>query len=150
MEIEHSVARVCGTCEPPPQMAPIHVNAKNCMVCGGVDMDVAARQFADVALLNGRLRIVIVGRSTMHHRILRRFVGSDKRMVVTQLPGDVRRDRAAAQTDVDHADVVVVWGPESVDPELLEVYNSAPQGGSVPATSVGELLAKSIEFIGVD
>ncbi len=150
VEISQSVMRVCSHCEVPDRMVAIHVHEAHCSICGGVDMLSASRKFADAALLNGRLRIVIVGRSTMHHRILRRFIGRDKRMVVTQLPGDIRRDTAAAQTDVEHADVVVVWDPDSLAPALLEVYRSAKYGGAVPAGSVGELIEQATGFIGAD
>lgn len=150
MEIGHTVARVCTDCEPPAQMTAIHVPVQKCMVCGGRNMDTASRKFTDSALLNGRLRIVIVGRTTMHHRLLRRFIGTDKRMVVTQLPGDIRRDAASAQTDVDHADAVIIWDPDSIDPDLLNVYARAANGGVVPPGPVGELLEQAVGFIGGD
>ena len=147
-EIAQKVSRVCSECEPPSESSPIHVKAAHCIVCGGVDMEKAARMFTDAALLNGRLRIVIVGRTTMHHRLLRRHIGTDKRMVLTQLPGDIRRDPAAAQTDVDHADVVIVWDPNSVEPALLSVYESGAYSGSVAAGSVGALLQESARIVG--
>ena len=150
VEIGQAFSRVCTVCEPPKQTAAVHVPPEKCIVCGGRNMDVASRRFADAALLNGRLRIVIVGRSTMHHRVLRRFIGTDKRMVVTQLPGDVRRDVASAQTDVDHADAVILWDPDSVEPELLDCYSRAQNCRLVSAGPVGALLEEAAQFIGGD
>ena len=122
IEVEQTFTKVCEQCEPPADLTPIHVEPSRCSVCGGVDLAGAARSFNDAALLHGRLRVVIVGRSTMEHRMVRRWLGSDKRMVLTQMPGDIRRDASAAQTDVDHADAVIIWDENSLSSELLAVF----------------------------
>jgi hypothetical protein len=148
-EIEQTLVRVCARCDAPPKRTPLRVAPKRCIVCGGVDVLAAARRFADAALVNGRLRVVLVGRSAAHHRMVRHYV-NDKRMVFTQVPGDVRRDLSAAQTDVDHADAVVIWDESTLSDELLAIYKSASRVGIVPAGAVGTLLQTASEIIAMD
>ena len=52
-------------CEPPDDRRVIPVEASECAVCGGVDVASAARHVVDAALINGRLRILMVGRDTL-------------------------------------------------------------------------------------
>lgn len=148
-EIEQTLIRVCARCEAPPKRTPLRVAPQRCIVCGGVDVAAASRRFTDAALVNGRLRVTLVGRSSSHHRMVRRFV-SDKRMVLTQIPGDVRRELTSAQTDVDHADAVVIWDESSLPAELLAIYQGASRVGIVPAGSVGALLQAASEIIAGD
>jgi len=148
-EIEQTLVRVCSRCEAPPKRTILRVQPQGCIVCGGVDVSSAARRFTDAALVNGRLRVILVGRSASHHRMVRRYVG-DKRMVLTHVPGDVRRDLAAAQTDVDHADAVVIWDDSSLPAELLAIYQGASRVGIVPAGPIGTLLQAASEIISKD
>jgi len=149
-EIEESLVRVCDQCSPPRNKVRFGVSPDRCTICGGVDMAGVARAFVDAALLHGRLRIVIVGRSTEEHRAVRRLIGGDKRLVLTQLPGDIRRDPASAQTDVDHADVVVAWDEESIAGELLSIYRGSDRYGAVPAGPVGVFLEQAAPIIARD
>jgi hypothetical protein len=71
-------------------------------------------------------------------------------MVLTQIPGDVRRELTSAQTDVDHADAVVIWDESSLPAELLAIYQGASRVGIVPAGSVGALLQAASEIIAGD
>ena len=149
-EIEETMVRVCGSCTPPSGKQSILVPAERCVVCGGVDLASATRTFVDSALLQGRLRIVIVGRTMVEHRAVRRQIGGDKRLVLTQLPGDIRRDIASAQTDVDHADAVVVWDEDSVSEDLLAVYRSSVRYGAVAAGPLGIFLEEAAKIISGD
>ena len=149
-ELEQNMVRVCADCEGPAGMKSIQVDAGRCVVCGGFDLAAAARMFMDAALVHGRLRIVVVGRTTDHHRMIRRFLNPDKRIVLTQLPGDIRRDTGAAQTDVDHADAVIIWDESSLPEELLAVYRQSVRCGVVSAGSIGALLDEGAKIISGD
>ena len=86
----------------------------------------------------------------VEHRAVRRQIGGDKRLVLTQLPGDIRRDIASAQTDVDHADAVVVWDEDSVSEDLLAVYRSSVRYGAVAAGPLGIFLEEAAKIISGD
>ena len=145
-EFMEKFVAVCRDCDAPSRRTAIPVPAKRCEVCGGVDMERAVRKFIDATLVNGRLRIVIVGRDTKHHRMLRDRV-SDSRLVLTQVPGNVRRDLGQAQTDVDHADAVIVWDGDSLPTDLKSVYEKAEIGGVVEACALGPFLESAAVLI---
>ena len=149
VELTDRTIAVCAKCEPPDDRRVIPVEASECAVCGGVDVASAARHVVDAALINGRLRILMVGRDTSHHRQIRAQL-TDKRMVLTQLPGTVRRDRASARMDVEHSDAIVIWDPSSVDDALLEIYRSADRVGEVEAGPLGVFLEAAAGIIGDD
>ena len=148
-ELTDRTVQVCSRCEPPDDRRVIPVEPHECAVCGGVDVVAAARHVVDAALINGRLRILMVGRETTHHRQIRSQL-NDKRLVLTQLPGTVRRDRASARLDVENADAIVVWDPGSVDQALLEIYRSAERVGEVDAGPLGVFLEEAARIIGSD
>ena len=148
-EVTSGWARVCEQCTAPRATTPLIVTADRCSICGGFDLQREARRFVDAALINGRLRIVIVGRESADHRQVRERV-SDKRLILTQLPGSVKRDRASVRTDTDHADAVVIWDPQSVSDADLEIYRKANRVGEVPAGSLGEFLSAAAAIIGGD
>ena len=148
-ELGQCLARVCDGCRAPEGKLALSVPPASCTVCGGHDLNRESRRFVDAALINGRLRIVIVGRETHHHRWVRDRVGH-KRLVLTHVPGSHRRGATAAQTDVDHADAVVIWGPETLSAEDLAVYRSADRVGEVQAGSMGAFLAAAAAIIGAD
>ena len=145
-EFSENFVFVCGECTAPARRSAIPVPAARCEVCGGVDMERAVRKFIDATLINGRLRIVVVGRETKHHRMLRDRV-SDPRLVLTQVPGNVRRDLGQAQTDVDHADVVIVWDADTLPTELRTIYEGAEIGGVIEACPLGQFLASAAVLI---
>jgi hypothetical protein len=145
-EFSEKFVSVCSDCTAPARRSVIPVSTARCEVCGGVDMDRAVRQFIDATLINGRLRIVVVGRETKHHRMLRDRV-SDPRLVLTQVPGNVRRDLGQAQTDVDHADVVIVWDADTLPAELKTIYEGAEIGGVIEACSLGQFLESAAVLI---
>jgi hypothetical protein len=146
LEFSEKFVFVCGGCAAPARRSTIPVPTTRCEVCGGVDMERAVRKFIDATLINGRLRIVVVGRETKHHRMLRDRV-SDPRLVLTQVPGNVRRDLGQAQTDVDHADVVIVWDADTLPTELKTIYKGAEIGGVIEACSLGHFLESAAVLI---
>jgi hypothetical protein len=148
-ELVEGVVRVCRDCSGPKGKLVITVSPPACSTCGGHDINREARRFVDAALINGRLRIVIVGRDTHHHRWVRERVG-DKRLVLTHVSAGVRRDVAAVQADVDHADAVIIWDPETIDPAHLAIYQSASRVGEVSSSSMGGFLAAAAAIIATD
>ena len=149
LEITRQTVAVCEGCKPPDERRVITVLPPDCIVCGGVDVLAAARHVVDAALINGRLRVLMVGRDTAHHRQIRAHL-VDKRMVLTQLPGTVRRDRATARMDVENADAIIIWDPSSIDDALLQVYRGAERVGEVEAGPVGVFLEAAARIIGGD
>jgi hypothetical protein len=148
-ELKQSLVRVCSGCRAPKGRLVLSVAPAACTVCGGFDINREARRFVDAALINGRLRVVIVGRDTEHHRWVRERIGH-KRLVLTHVPGSVRREAGAAQTAVDHADAVVIWDPASIDPEHLAIYRSSARVGEVDAGSMGAFLSAAAAIIAAD
>ncbi len=148
-ELAAQFVRVCERCSVPDGRSALLGPPAHCELCGGYDTEREARRFLDAALINGRLRIVVVGRETAHHRMIRERVG-DKRLVLTQIPGTTVREVSQAQVDVDHADAVIVWDPGSVSDELLEVYRQAPRMGEVPAGPVGAFLSDAAAIVARD
>ena len=140
---------LCEACDVGPGKSKLVVSSERCGFCGGFDLKTQARRFIDAALINGRLRIVVVGRDSRDHRRIRKWI-TDSRLILTQLPGAVRRDLDAAQMDADNADVVVIWDPDSVDEEHLEIYRNARRVGEVPAGSLGAFLVAAAQIIGAD
>jgi len=148
-ELATTWVSVCSNCECPGGKRPLVVASDRCSICGGFDLQTEARKFVDAALINGRLRIIVVGRESSDHRQVRQWV-SDKRLVLTQLPGSVRRARETVQTDTDHADVVVIWDPESVEAAHLEIYRKATRVGEISAGSLGSFLSEAAALIGAE
>jgi len=148
-EVGETFIRVCEQCTPPSGLTAIPSLPDRCAVCGGFDLNRESRRFVDAALINGRLRVVVVGRTTQHHRWIRERVG-DKRLVLTQIPGTSQREPSQAQVDVDHADAVIVWDPDSISSDLLSVYRTAPRMGEVPAGPLGTLLSNAAAIIAKD
>ena len=148
-ELASAFVRTCDLCDAPAEQTPLPCEPSSCITCGGFDVAREARRFLDAVLINGRLRVVIVGRDTNHHRLIRGAI-SDKRLVLTQIPGNTKREVAQAQIDVDHADAVIVWDPASVSPDLLEVYRRASRMGEVPPGPVGALLSAAAAIVAKD
>ena len=148
-EVMAGWVRVCEQCSAPRGKTALIVPAERCSSCGGFDLEREARRFVDAALINGRLRIVIVGRESADHRQVREWV-ADKRLILTQLPGSVKRDRASVRTDADHADAVVIWDADSLSDADLEIYRKASRVGEVTAASLGGFLSAAAEIIGGD
>ncbi len=148
-ELLERTVRVCAGCQSPDERRVVEVEPAACEVCGGFDTATEVRRFIDAALINGRRRLVIVGRDAAQHRQLRAVL-MDKRLVLTQLPGAVRRDRASIRTDVEHADAVLVWDAPSVEDSALEIYRTAERMGEIPAGPVGAFLAAAATIIGRD
>jgi hypothetical protein len=148
-EIAEKFVRLCGDCHPPAGRTPLTIDRERCEVCGGFDLDREARRFLDAALINGRLRVIVVGREIKHHRMVRDRVG-DPRLVLTLVPALAKRAPEQARTDVEHADAVVIWDPESIQVELYDVYRGAPRVGEVPPGSLGAFLSAAAEIIGSD
>lgn len=148
-EVRKTFIRVCEQCSPPPGLTAMPSLPERCAVCGGFDLNRESRRFVDAALINGRLRVVVVGRTAQHHRWIRERV-ADKRLVLTQIPGASQRETSQAQVDVDHADAVIVWDPESISANLLAVYRTAPRMGEVPAGPLGSLLSAAAAIIAQD
>ena len=148
-ELLASFVRVCERCSVPDGCNALVSQPDGCSQCGGFDTERESRRFLDAALINGRLRIVVVGRETTHHRMIRERVG-DKRLVLTQIPGTTVREVSQAQIDVEHADAVIVWDPSSVAEELLDVYRKAPRTGEVPAGPIGAFLSAAAAIVSSD
>ncbi len=148
-ELTDRTIQACSGCEAPDDRRVLPVESDDCEICGGIDLATAARHVVDAALINGRLRILIVGRDTTHHRQVRAHL-ADKRLVLTQLPGTVRRDRASARTDVEHSDAIVIWDPGSVEAPLLEIYLGAGRVGEVEAGPLGVFFNEAARIIGSD
>jgi hypothetical protein len=149
VEISEKFVRVCADCHPPAGRTSLSIDRDRCEVCGGFDIDREARRFLDAALINGRLRVIVVGRESKHHRMVRDRVG-DPRLVLSLIPALAKRETEQARTDVEHADAVVIWDPQSIRPELLEVYRGAPRVGEVPPGSIGAFLSAASAIIGSD
>lgn len=149
VELTDRTVQICLDCDAPDDRRVIPAEPEDCVVCGGVDVGAAARHVVDAALINGRLRVLMVGRDTTHHRQIRAHL-TDKRMVLTQIPGTVRRDRASARMDVEHSDAIIVWDPSSVDASLLEIYRGAERMGEVEAGPLGVFLEEAARVIGSD
>ena len=148
-EIAESFVRVCGDCHAPAGRTPLSIDRERCEVCGGFDVDREARRFLDAALINGRLRIIVVGREIKHHRMVRDRIG-DPRLVLTLVPALAKRESQQARTDVEHADAVIIWDAESIRPDLIDVYRGAPRMGEVPPGSIGAFLSAAAAIIGSD
>jgi hypothetical protein len=148
-EIAEKFVRICGDCHPPSGRTALTIDRERCEVCGGFDLDRETRRFLDAALINGRLRIIVVGREIKHHRMVRDRVG-DPRLVLTLVPALVKRTPEQARTDVEHADAVIIWDPGSIQAELFDVYRGAPRVGEVPPGSLGAFLSAAAAIIGSD
>jgi len=148
-EIAKKFVRVCGDCHAPAGRTSLTIDRERCELCGGFDLDREARRFLDAALINGRLRVIVVGREIKHHRMVRDRVG-DPRVVLTLVPALAKRDSDQARTDVEHADAVVIWDPESIQAELIEIYRGAPRVGEVPPGSLGAFLSAASAIIASD
>lgn len=148
-ELARAFVQVCDRCEASSGQIPLPCKPDSCSTCGGFDVAGEARRFLDAVLINGRLRVVIVGRDADHQRLIRSAI-SDTRLVLTQIPGTTKRETSQAQIDVDHADAVVVWDPDSVSPDLLEVYRRASRMGEVPPGPVGALLSAAAAIVAQD
>ena len=146
-DLRRQFLRVCSDCKAPAGKTALLSARAECTVCGGFDLSRETRKFLDAVLINGRLRVVIVGRDTENQREIRDHV-VDSRLVLTQIPGSSRREVSQARTDVEHSDAVIIWDPSSVAPELLEVYRTAPIVGEIPAGPLGALLAGAAAIVG--
>gem|GEM_PF-5492469 len=111
----------CGNprCAPPQFTVPVRVPAEHCPTCGGVEVDVALRRFADAAQLAGVRRIAIVGGDTRLRSQLRS--GLDTRLELRLVCPDTVRAVVQAEADCRWAQVIVCWGTKA---QTLEGYRS--------------------------
>ncbi|MEC9390150.1 MAG: hypothetical protein VX944_08755 [Myxococcota bacterium] len=141
--------RVCSRCIAPDGLTSLPTDPAGCSCCGGYDLNAETRRFLDAVLINGRLRVLVIGRDAEHQRLIRDQV-VDSRLVLTQIPGTSRREPKQAQLDVQHADAVIIWDPASVSDELLAVYRAGPRTGEVPPGPLGAFLAAAAAIVGRD
>lgn len=141
--------RVCSRCATPEGQTGLPAAPEFCRCCGGYDLTRETRRFLDAVLINGRLRVLVIGREAGHQRLIRDQV-VDSRLVLTQIPGTSRRDAAQANVDVQHSDAVIVWDPASVAEDVLAVYRTAPRYGEVPPGPLGAFLAAAAAIVGQD
>ena len=151
--LEHAMAdhfvRVCSRCLTPEGHTALPTDPEGCICCGGYDLIRETRRFLDAVLINGRLRVLVIGRDAEHQRLIRDQV-VDSRLVLTQIPGTSRREPMQAQVDVQHSDAVIIWDPSSVSDDLLAVYRAGPRTGEVPPGPLGAFLAAAAVIVGQD
>ncbi len=108
-QLQQQVVRLCDDCPRLTGVMMIKVDGSVCDACGGTDLRRALRRFLDACLINGRLRVAIVGRDASAHALLRAIV-QDNRLQLTQFPVP---DKNATRVAVEVAgqDAAVLWGP---------------------------------------
>jgi len=110
-QLQQQVVRLCDNCPRLAGVMMVKVDGAACDACGGADLGRAVRRFLDACLINGRLRVTVVGRDMSTHALLRGLV-QDRRLQLTQFPVD-GKDAGRVAVDVTGQDAVVLWGAVS-------------------------------------
>jgi hypothetical protein len=141
--LQQQVLRLCDDCPRVSGVMMIKVEARDCDACGGADLYKAVRQFLDACLVNGRLRVLVVGRDNSAHALLRSVV-HDSRVKLTQFPvsGGAKKG-ARVSVDATGQDVVVMWGPSAQGVVRGEILRQASLG-PVPVALMLNAAAKEI------
>lgn len=103
--------------------AVLRVPPGRCEIGGGSDIRTEFRRFLDAAHNAGMKRVTIVGGSPRYRNTLKNLAGptqSDLRLDL--VPGDRRRERHRAESDVRGSDLVVIWGATELDHSVSDVY----------------------------
>lgn len=91
-----------------------------CEVCNGSTNQSEIDRAVEGCLGAGYRRIVVVGGSPGTHKELDALVGG--RLEVRLVSGTERRTGRAARSDLEWADVVVVWGSTELDHQVSKLY----------------------------
>jgi hypothetical protein len=145
--LEDALVRLCARCigEPPNdgrEAVPVE-EATHCERCGGSRNRLALQRAAEACRRRGVGRVVVVGGAPGIHKVLSRIwpKGIDLRIV----SGTDRHTGPQARTNVDWADVVLVWASTELDHKVSILYTKARSGKVVVATRRGiEALAETL------
>jgi hypothetical protein len=139
-QVQHQVVRLCDQCPRVSGVLMGKVDSPACDACGGGDIDTAVRRFLDACLVNGRLRVLVVGRDEAFHALLRTLV-QHSRVKLTQFPVADTGPAARVAVDVAGQDAVVLWGPAAKkvirgDPERVTEVGLVAVGAMLDAATV--------------
>ena len=119
------LALVCGApaCQPPGETLAVLVPAERCELCGGSDLRLAYRAFAQ-ALLQARLpSVTFIGGSPAYREMLRLLhrelkPGFELDAIAKKRPGEGKRAQAARG-------LIVIWGGSEVDHDTTIHYRQS-------------------------
>jgi len=122
--LERAVVRVCPRCHAAPpgdDRRPVGVeDSAHCDVCRGSSNRMAVERAAAACREAGLRRIVVVGGSPAVHKELRSMWPRDLELRIVS--GTERHQGSQARSNLDWADVVVVWGSTALDHKVSELY----------------------------
>lgn len=127
----------CGKCPAAAGRAVLRVPRARCQVCGGSDIQRAARRFVSAALAHGIRRVTVVGGSPKYHRQLREVL-DHHRLKLRMVQGDARIRRREARDHLRGSDLTIIWGATILDHSTSEPYTTqAAEGRLISAPHRG-------------
>ena len=140
--------RVCSRCITPDGLTSLPTDPAGCSCCGGYDLNAETRRFLDAVLINGRLRVLVIGRDAEHQRLIRDQV-VDSRLVLTQIREQVEESRSR-RSWMFSMQMRSSFGIGFGIDELLAVYRAGPRTSEVPPGPLGAFLAAAAAIVGRD
>lgn len=122
--LDQAVSFVCKRpeCRPAAGSQSVFVEPDRCEVCGGSDLQLAAKKLFDTCVERGLRRIRIIGGSPTYHTRLRDLAeASDVELKL--ISGIQHRTEKQARADQKHADLVVLWGGTLLDHATSGLYD---------------------------
>lgn len=122
--LDDAVSFVCGrpACRPVAGSKAVVVEPDRCEVCGGSDLQRAAKKLFDTCVERGLRRIRIIGGSPAYHTQLRDLAASSD-VELKLISGIHKRTEKQARADQKHADLVVLWGATLLDHATAGLYD---------------------------
>jgi hypothetical protein len=122
-----------------------------CERCGGSANAAAESEFIAVCASAGVRRVVIVGGSPSVRSELEHGIG--QRVELRMIDGTERRTLDRAKSDLEWADLILVWGASELDHKVSTLYTQAPPPHrrkvvNVARRGVAALLAEGVRHLG--
>lgn len=115
----------------------IHVEeAQRCVICAGHDGQRWYRYLCDVAAKKGVKRLLLIGGENANTSTLKSFERSHSGLNWTFVSGDARDDQKSANSRVEGADAVLLWGGVHLPHPLSNLYKVACEQMKVPCVSI--------------
>ncbi len=129
--------------------AVLRVSPERCEISGGSDIRVEFRRFVDACRKVAAERVTIVGGSPAYRKQLKTLAGPyHKELRLDLIPGNRRRERRRAESDVRSSSLVVIWGATELDHSVSDVYT---QGNApvlrVPHRGISRMLSHVAESL---
>ncbi|MCG8421078.1 MAG: hypothetical protein MJE77_24415 [Proteobacteria bacterium] len=105
-----------------PHCVVVRVGPERCEISGGSDIRAEFRGFLDACRKAGLHRVTIVGGSPSYRKQLRALAEPHKELRIDLIPGNRRRERRRAESEVRASDLVVIWSATELDHSVSEVY----------------------------